>query len=221
MYLQKVLYQCSHVRLDRELFFSKSYLEFLPTKVSHRKRPSTLMLDKKERLKRSSNVSTTPSTDSSKSSKTFEFLEDYDEETKEKVLSDELFYRNQRSWIAGAGRSHQRGGLLSWICKDIEDWGDVSILCQCHHHHHHLHIHHRHLQEFSRWIPLLIQARRWVETAAIVGNKQMSTIPSTTAGSRSQVRDQIQIIIITNISGDRLRLYSQTNNKIGLDQLDR
>ena len=88
MYLQKVLYQCSHVRLDRELFFSKSYLEFLSTKVSHRKRPSTLMLDKKERLKRSSNVSTTPSTDSSKSSKTFEFLEDYDEETKEKVLSN-------------------------------------------------------------------------------------------------------------------------------------
>ena len=88
MYLQKVLYQCSHVRLDRELFFSKPYLEFLPTKVSHRKRPSTLMLDKKERLKRSSNVSTTPSTDSSKSSKTFEFLEDYDEKTKEKVMSD-------------------------------------------------------------------------------------------------------------------------------------
>ena len=85
MYLRKVLYQCSHVRLDRELFFSKSYLEFLSTKVSHRKRPSTLMIDKKERLKRSSNVSTTPSTDSSKSSKTFEFL-DYDEETKEKVF---------------------------------------------------------------------------------------------------------------------------------------
>ena len=43
------------------------------------------MLDKKDRFKRSSNVSTTPSTDSSKSSKTFEFI-DYDEETKEKVL---------------------------------------------------------------------------------------------------------------------------------------
>ena len=45
------------------------------------------MIDKKERLKRSSNASTTPSTDSSKSSKTFEFF-DYDEETKEKVFLD-------------------------------------------------------------------------------------------------------------------------------------
>ena len=47
------------------------------------------MIDKKDRLKRSSNVSTTPSTDSSKSSKTFEFL-DYDEETKEKVLEEAI-----------------------------------------------------------------------------------------------------------------------------------
>ena len=64
----------------------QSHFFFL--QVSHRKRPSTLMIDKKERLKRSSNVSTTPSTDSSKSSKTFEFF-DYDEETKEKVFLDE------------------------------------------------------------------------------------------------------------------------------------
>ena len=61
---------------------------FFSPQVSHRKRPSTLMIDKKERLKRSSNASTTPSTDSSKSSKTFEFF-DYDEETKEKVFLDE------------------------------------------------------------------------------------------------------------------------------------
>ena len=53
----------------------------LPT----RNRPSTLMLDKRERVKRSSAVSATPSTDSSKSSKTFEFIE-YDSDTREKIL---------------------------------------------------------------------------------------------------------------------------------------
>ena len=52
-------------------------------------RPSTLMLEKRDKLKRSSAVSATPSTDSSKSSKTFEFI-DYDEETKAKILEDAL-----------------------------------------------------------------------------------------------------------------------------------
>ena len=74
--------------VDRDRFLILS----APPQVSHRKRPSTLMIDKKDRLKRSSNVSSTPSTDSSKSSKTFEFL-DYDEETKEKVFFGTSFFR--------------------------------------------------------------------------------------------------------------------------------
>ena len=61
----------------------------LSPRLATRNRPSTLMLDKKERFKRSSAVSATPSTDSSKSSKTFDFL-DYDEETKEKVLEEAI-----------------------------------------------------------------------------------------------------------------------------------
>ena len=69
-------------------------------------RPSTLMLDKREKFKRwsggkrvlspqghvltdSASMEATPSTDSSKSSKTFEFI-DYDEETKAKILEDAL-----------------------------------------------------------------------------------------------------------------------------------
>ena len=69
------------------------------------------MIDKKDRLKRSSNVSSTPSTDSSKSSKTFEFL-DYDEETKEKVFFDEAAYPLLTSPNIGFGGGHQRGGFL-------------------------------------------------------------------------------------------------------------
>lgn len=61
----------------------------LSPRLGSKLRPTTLSLDKKEKIKRSSAVSATPSTDSSKSSKTFEFLE-YDEETKEKILCDAL-----------------------------------------------------------------------------------------------------------------------------------
>ena len=78
------------------------------------------MIDKKERLKRSSNVSTTPSTDSSKSSKTFEFL-DYDEETKEKVFLDEAAHLLLTSPKLGFGGGNQRGGFLSRIRQDFED----------------------------------------------------------------------------------------------------
>ena len=79
------------------------------------------MIDKKERLKRSSNVSTTPSTDSSKSSKTFEFF-DYDEETKEKVFLDETAHLLLTSPnILGFGGGDQRGGFLSRIRQDFED----------------------------------------------------------------------------------------------------
>ena len=52
-------------------------------------RPSTLVLEKREKYKRCSAVSATPSSDSSKSSKTFEFI-DYDEETKERILREAL-----------------------------------------------------------------------------------------------------------------------------------
>ena len=61
----------------------------LSPRLNSKLRPTTLTLDKREKIKRSSAVSATPSTDSSKSSKTFEFL-DYDEETKEKILCDAL-----------------------------------------------------------------------------------------------------------------------------------
>ena len=61
----------------------------LSPRLHSKARPSTLMLDKREKFKRSSAVSATPSTDSSKSSKTFEFI-DYDEETKEKIIQDAL-----------------------------------------------------------------------------------------------------------------------------------
>ena len=61
----------------------------LSPRLNSKLRPTTLSLDKREKIKRSSAVSATPSTDSSKSSKTFEFL-DYDEETKEKILCDAL-----------------------------------------------------------------------------------------------------------------------------------
>ena len=58
-------------------------------KAGSRKRPSTLMLEKKEKPLRSSAVSATPSSDSSKSSRTFEFL-DYDSDTKEKILKEAI-----------------------------------------------------------------------------------------------------------------------------------
>ena len=61
----------------------------LSPRLNSKTRPTTLTLDKKEKIKRSSAVSATPSTDSSKSSKTFECLE-YDDETKEKILCDAL-----------------------------------------------------------------------------------------------------------------------------------
>ena len=54
-----------------------------------RNRPSTLILDKGERVKRVSAVSATPSTDSSKSSKTFDFV-DYDSDTRERILKAAL-----------------------------------------------------------------------------------------------------------------------------------
>ena len=56
-----------------------------------RKRPSTLLLERKE--KRSSLLSATPSSDSSKSSKTF----DYDDETKERILSNAI--REEESFL--------------------------------------------------------------------------------------------------------------------------
>ena len=67
----------------------KSSTSPLSPRLHSKTRPSTLMLDKRDKLKRSSAVSATPSTDSSKSSKTFEFI-DYDEETKAKILEDAL-----------------------------------------------------------------------------------------------------------------------------------
>lgn len=69
------------------------------------------MIDKKDRLKRSSNVSSTPSTDSSKSSKTFEFL-DYDEETKEKVFFGTVFFEYYLQKLGVRG-GNQRGGFFS------------------------------------------------------------------------------------------------------------
>lgn len=57
--------------------------------LKSKNRPSTLVLDKREKFKRCSALSVTPSSDSNKSSKTFEFLE-YDEETKEKILEKAL-----------------------------------------------------------------------------------------------------------------------------------
>ena len=57
--------------------------------LKSKNRPSTLVLDKREKFKRCSALSVTPSTDSNKSSKTFEFIE-YDEETKEKILEKAL-----------------------------------------------------------------------------------------------------------------------------------
>lgn len=57
--------------------------------LKSKNRPSTLVLDKREKFKRCSALSVTPSTDSNKSSKTFEFPE-YDEETKEKILEKAL-----------------------------------------------------------------------------------------------------------------------------------
>ena len=63
----------------------------LSPKLTERNRPSTLTLEKKERVKRSSAVSATPSTDSSKSSKMSELdPKYYDPDTRERILAEAL-----------------------------------------------------------------------------------------------------------------------------------
>ena len=73
---------------DSEDMVKRSSSPMSPS-LKSKNRPSTLVLDKREKFKRCSALSVTPSTDSNKSSKTFEFLE-YDEETKEKILEKAL-----------------------------------------------------------------------------------------------------------------------------------
>ena len=76
-------------KITEDMRLKKCSTSPLSPRIRSKIRPSTLMLDKREKFKRSSAVSATPSSDSSKSSKTFEFI-DYDEETKEKILQDAL-----------------------------------------------------------------------------------------------------------------------------------
>ena len=76
-------------KITEDMRLKKCSTSPLSPRLRSKIRPSTLMLDKREKFKRSSAVSATPSSDSSKSSKTFEFI-DYDEETKEKILQDAL-----------------------------------------------------------------------------------------------------------------------------------
>ena len=66
----------------------------LSPSLKSKTRPSTLILDKREKFKRCSALSVTPSTDSNKSSKTFEII-DYDEETKEKILQEALIVEEE------------------------------------------------------------------------------------------------------------------------------